>query len=46
VRPFPSARSPEPQAGKDVEDLPKTFGNTTPEALDCIKKMLKGQGIG
>jgi tripartite-type tricarboxylate transporter receptor subunit TctC len=36
----------EPQAGKDVEELLKTLGNTTPEALDYIKKMLKGQGIG
>jgi tripartite-type tricarboxylate transporter receptor subunit TctC len=36
----------EPQAGRDVEELLKTLGNTTPEALDYIKKMLKGQGIG
>ena len=35
-----------PQAGKDVEDLLKTLGDTTPEALDYIKNMLKGQGIG
>ena len=36
----------EPQAGKDVEDLLKMLGKTTPEALDYIQKMLKGQGIG
>lgn len=35
-----------PQAGKDVEDLLKTLGDTTPEALDYIKTMLKTQGIG
>jgi hypothetical protein len=35
-----------PQAGKDVEDLLKTLGDTTPEALDYIKNMLKTQGIG
>jgi tripartite-type tricarboxylate transporter receptor subunit TctC len=36
----------EPQSGKDVQDLLNTLGNTTPEALDYIKKMLKGQGLG
>jgi hypothetical protein len=36
----------EPQSGQDVEILLKTLGNTTPEALDYIKTMLKGQGIG
>jgi tripartite-type tricarboxylate transporter receptor subunit TctC len=36
----------EPQQGADVEGLLKTLGNTTPDALDYIKKMLKGQGIG
>ncbi len=36
----------EPQLGTDVESLLKTLGDTTPEALDYIKKMLKSQGIG
>jgi tripartite-type tricarboxylate transporter receptor subunit TctC len=36
----------EAQLGPDVEGLLKTLGNTTPDALDYIKKMLKGQGIG
>jgi hypothetical protein len=36
----------EPQQGADVEGLLKTLGNTTPDALDYINKMLKGQGIG
>src|SRR4051812_30095158 len=36
----------EPQQGVDVEGLLKILGNTTPDALDYIKKMLKGQGIG
>jgi tripartite-type tricarboxylate transporter receptor subunit TctC len=34
------------QSGPDVQGLLKTLGDTTPEALDYIKKMLKGQGIG
>ena len=36
----------EPQQGVDVEGLLKILGNTTPDALDYIKQMLKGQGIG
>ena len=36
----------EPQSGADVETLLKTLGDTTPDALDYIKKMLKSQGIG
>ena len=36
----------EPQSAIDVETLIKTLGNTTPEALDYIKDMLKKQGIG
>jgi tripartite-type tricarboxylate transporter receptor subunit TctC len=36
----------EPQSGQDVEILLKTLGNTTPDALEYIKNMLKMQGIG
>jgi tripartite-type tricarboxylate transporter receptor subunit TctC len=36
----------EAQAGPDVDALLKTLGDTTPEALDYIKNMLKTQGVG